>query len=572
MPGCPPASPRGAVPSPAVLLVCHGSVVDRAAALARAAWPGAGTIDVLAYGPTPPDRSPPKGARLITVSVDGGLASKMRTAAGLLAALRRRRFDVVAVSQPSLELNRARGLLLAFPLLLGPGQAVLLAPEGEGALRPIVARAAAADLLRWLLLRIASIALVRVASIVVGYAARSAPPPPRSIPSSGAVIYLRTDIDLIVNPLQAGGSLAHTDGIVRALQREGYGVECWSTGDMALEASVTRRRLRAFLRGNVPQEVAELISGVVQAIAPPARLPNTAAVYQRYSLNNLAGLLLARRWGVPLILEANASEVKWREDWSTLRFPRLARACERLLLTRSDLVTAVSEHAAEDLRSAGADVGRLLVVPNGVDIERFAAAQPRTLPVPAGAFVIGFCGLFYPWHGVPSLVEAFVRLHKRHPDARLLLVGDGEEAPLARSLLERGGCLSAALLPGLVSRDEVPGYLAAVDVLVSPHADVHRFIGSPIKLFEYMATGKPIVASAVAQIAEMLRHRHTAMLVPPEDPEALCEALEELRERPDLRRALGSAAQREARELHSWDARVRAISGGQGARVTQSPK
>lgn len=564
MPGRPPASPRGAVPNPAVLLICHGSVVDRAAALARAAWPGASTIDVLAYGPTSQDRSAPEGARLIAVSVHGGLASKMRTATGLLAALRRRRFDVVAVSQPSLKLSRARGLLLALPFLLGPGQAVLLAPEGEGALRPIAGRMAAADLVRWLLFRIVSIALVRVATVIVGRAAHSAPPPPRAIPRAGSVIYLRTDIDLIVHPLEAGGSLAHTDGIVRALQREGYGVECWSTGDMALEASVTRRRLRAFLRGNVPQEVAELISGVVQAIAPPARLPSAAAVYQRYSLNNLAGLLLARRWGVPLILEANASEVKWREDWSTLRFPGLARACERLLLTRADLVTAVSEHAAEDLRSAGANANRLRVVPNGVEIERFAGAQPRALPFPAGAFVVGFCGLFYPWHGVPNLVEAFVRLHEHHPDARLLLVGDGEQAPLARSLLDRGGCTSAALLAGLVSRDEVPGFLAAADVLVSPHADVHRFIGSPIKLFEYMATGKPIVASAVAQIAEILRHRQTGMLVPPEDPQALCEALEELRERPDLRLALGSAAQREARELHSWDARVRAITAGQG--------
>lgn len=564
MPGRPPASPRGAVPSPAVLLVCHGTVVDRAAALARAAWPGASTIDVLAYGPTSPDRSSPEGARLIAVSVDGGLASKTRTAASLLTALRRRCFDVVAVSQPSLELNRARGLLLAFPLLLGAGQAVLLAPEGDGVPQPIAARAAAADLVRWLIIRIASIGLVRVASVAVGRAARSVPHSPRHIPSAGLVIYLRTDLDLVVSPLEAGGSLAHTDGIVRALERQGYRVECWSTGDMALEASVARRRLRAFLRGNVPKEVAELISGIVQAIAPPARSPGAAAVYQRYSLNNLAGLLLARRWGVPLILEANASEVKWREDWSTLRFPRLARACERLLLTHSDLVTVVSEHAAEDLRSAGADVNRLRVVPNGVEIERFAGAQPRVLPFPPGAFVIGFCGLFYPWHGVPNLIEAFVRLHERHPDARLLLVGDGEEAPLARSLLERGRCTSAALLAGLVARDEVPGFLAAVDVLVSPHADVHRFIGSPIKLFEYMATGKPIVASAVAQIAEMLRHRQTGMLVPPEDPQALCEALEELRERPDLRRALGSAAQREARELHSWDARVRAITGGQG--------
>ncbi len=101
--------------------------------------------------------------------------------------------------------------------------------------------------------------------------------------------------------------------------------------------------------------------------------------------------------------------------------------------------------------------------------------------------------------------------------------------------------------------------MAAADVLVSPHADVHRFIGSPIKLFEYMAAGKPIVATRVGQIPEIITDERSGLIVPPEDPEAMAAALERLHGDPDLRTRLGAEAQREAREHHSWDARLATI-------------
>ena len=84
------------------------------------------------------------------------------------------------------------------------------------------------------------------------------------------------------------------------------------------------------------------------------------------------------------------------------------------------------------------------------------------------------------------------------------------------------------ICPDSSAREEVPGYLAASDVLVSPHARVRDFIGSPIKLFEYMASGRAIVASRVAQIGEILRDEETALLVEPEAPDALADALTRL--------------------------------------------
>jgi glycosyltransferase involved in cell wall biosynthesis len=308
----------------------------------------------------------------------------------------------------------------------------------------------------------------------------------------------------------------------------------------------------------VPWELAELAAGLVQARHVPPPAGEVAFVYQRYSLNNLAGLLLARRWGVPFVLEANGSEAAWRRLWTSLRFPRLAAATERLLLTTADRVAVVSENAADDLRAAARLDGRLRVVPNGVEVERFWGAAAKDLPFEEDVFVVAFAGLFYPWHGARFLAEAFPMVLEQRPRARLLLVGDGEEAALIRFILERAGAGEHVLHTGLVPRADVPGYLAAADVLVSPHVRNDRFIGSPIKIWEYMASGRAIVATRVAQMGEVLRHRETALLVEPDDPAALAEAIVELHDDEGLRAALGAAAHEEAVREHSWDARLQA--------------
>lgn len=474
-------------------------------------------------------------------------------------------YDVVALCQPNLGRHRSRGVLFGLALLTGAPRVRVL-DSREGGEGPVVGRRAAAiDSARWLALRAFSAVIASAATVFLTLVNRRESRKPLQPNLGSTTLYLRTDIELALAPLRAGGSLAHTEGILSAMVRKGFVPMLWSTGELAgLSQQIQARRLPVVQRANVPGEIAELLSGLRQAVAlANSHVRKPAFVYQRYSLNNLAGLVTARRLGVPLVLEANAAEVKWRLDWSTLAYRRTSRACERFLLRGADRVLAVSDNAARDLVAAGADPRRVQVVPNAVEVDRFARANPVSLTFPSGSFVICFAGLFYPWHGVRHLAAAFVHLHARHPDCRLLLIGDGEDASLVRSDLDQHGLLSMVSMPGLVERQDVPAYLAAADVVVSPHANVKNFIGSPIKLFEYMASGRAIVASRVAQLGQVLRDRETALLVPPEDPLALAAALAELRADPDLRARLGSAAQAEARTRHSWDARLWAILDAQ---------
>ncbi len=117
---------------------------------------------------------------------------------------------------------------------------------------------------------------------------------------------------------------------------------------------------------------------------------------------------------------------------------------------------------------------------------------------------------------------------------------------------------------GLVPQDEAPAYLAACDILASPHvpnADGSRFFGSPTKLFEYMAMGKGIVASDLEQIGEVLTHDQTAWLVRPGDVEDLVAGIVALGSDPEMRTRLGAAARKEAVERYTWKAHVRRMLG-----------
>lgn len=551
------------------MLLCHVSATEAAARAAVEAWPGSGStgqLHLLPYGRSHSEFPAPPQTRLISLpDFAGSPAARASRLLSLVRSLRRPRYDVAVVSQPMLALSRARGLLLAFPFVIGARTVLVQDPSAPH--RRVVRRGAAlAELARWILLHIASEVTARLAARLVSRLTRQPPAPVSAPPQEGSVVYLRTDLDLALGPLRAGGSASHTDGVLRALVRKGFAVEFWSTGAIeGLPDHVPSRRLPYLLAGNMPTEVAEFVSGLAQFVRPPSRSQATAFVYQRYSLNNLAGLLLARRWKVPLILEANASEADWRRSWATLTHPGLADACERLLLCNADRVVTVSRNAADGLLAAGASPGRVRVIPNGVDVERFAGAEPTVLDAPKDAQIIGFVGLFYPWHGVRYLAEAFVDVHRERPNTRLLLVGDGEDRPLVRSILRAGGVLEAAIMPGMVSRSEVPRLLAAADVLVSPHAPNEGFVGSPIKIFEYMAAGRAIVASSVGQMSELLRDGTTALLVPAGDAAALSRAIGRLCDDDALRDRLGGAAAAEARRLHSWDARIATLLGEEQA-------
>ena len=142
------------------------------------------------------------------------------------------------------------------------------------------------------------------------------------------------------------------------------------------------------------------------------------------------------------------------------------------------------------------------------------------------------------------------------------MVGDGVTMPQVKNEIEFFRIADNVIFTGMVPQEEGPKYLAACDILVSPHvpnSDGTPFFGSPTKLFEYMAMGKGIVASDLDQIGEVLQHDHTARLVKPGDAESLMHGLKSLIDNPETRKRLGEAARREVVAKYTWKEHTRKI-------------
>jgi glycosyltransferase involved in cell wall biosynthesis len=422
-------------------------------------------------------------------------------------------------------------------------------------------------------------ALRRARQAVASVEAQASARPMPAWSRASGVLFLRTDF---CRGATAGGSIAHLAGVLNEFQNR-FPVEVVASDPIpmlcpGISVAIVKPGTTAWgnpERHQLHHNFALIRAAEMAAAARPGRL-----LYQRYSLHNWTGVALARRLGLPFVLEFNGPEVWVAENWGRpLRYPELADRIERLDLAAADLVTVVSEPLRRRLLAQGVPDARILVNPNGVDLERF---RPDLDGAPVRArlglddrIVIGFIGTFGPWHGVEILAQAFALLLERRGDlcasARLLLIGDGVCLPPAREQLRRAGRLGEAILTGLVPQQEGPSFLAACDILVLPtipNPDGSPFFGSPTKLFEYMAMGRPIVASRLGQVAEMLEDQKSALLVPPADSEALALALERLADDRLLRERLGAAAREDAVKRHSWKAhvarlidRIEALSG-----------
>src|SRR5207244_963195 len=149
--------------------------------------------------------------------------------------------------------------------------------------------------------------------------------------------------------------------------------------------------------------------------------------------------------------------------------------------------------------------GRIHVVPNGVNPDRFPENLAATCPSLPGVFTVGFVGSLKPWHGLPVLVEAFDLLHWVDNNTRLLIVGDGPERAGLEAELKARGLLSAVHFTGAVDPAEVPGLLASIDAAVAPYASRASFYFSPLKVYEYMAAGLSVVASKVGQLDGLIQ-------------------------------------------------------------------
>jgi glycosyltransferase involved in cell wall biosynthesis len=287
-----------------------------------------------------------------------------------------------------------------------------------------------------------------------------------------------------------------------------------------------------------------------------------AFVWQRHDLFQKAGHDLARRLDVPLALCVDAPVVwearRWgvrRPGWGSM----LERFGENPLLRSADVILAVSEEVAEQVGERGVPPERILVTPNGVDTHVFTPQADgesiRSRHDLDGRFVVGWIGGFHKFHGLDLAVDMAAELQESIPQLTLLLVGDGVERHRLESRVQELG-LNNVVFTGTVGHSEIPAHIAAMDVALVLSPPDGRFHYSPIKLREYMACGRPVVASRAGELAEFIDEGADGLLVEPGRVDDLSVAVRSLQQSPELRSRLGAAGRERMVREGSWEHQV----------------
>ncbi len=252
-------------------------------------------------------------------------------------------------------------------------------------------------------------------------------------------------------------------------------------------------------------------------------------------LNAIAAQRVARRHGIPLLYEIRAfwEDAAVGNGTGTEGSPRywLTRQLETHAVRAADAVAVICEGLRSDLVTRGIDAQKIIVSPNGVDMDQFGAPVTRDPALTAklgleGADVVGFIGSFYDYEGLDDLIAAMPRLVRARPRAKLLLVGGGPREQALRDQATASPFADHIVFVGRVPHDQVEHYYAQIDILAYPRKAMRLTdLVTPLKPLEAMAQGRLVAASDVGGHRELIEDGVTGTLFAPDDPAAAAAAL-----------------------------------------------
>jgi glycosyltransferase involved in cell wall biosynthesis len=349
------------------------------------------------------------------------------------------------------------------------------------------------------------------------------------------------------------GQAVHIEELLTALAAQGHEVMLVGPPGLTRTSFGGSSRLIDRIKQTMPAVAFELLEIAYNAkvffrLRAAVRAHKPDIIYERFSLFLFAGVWVRRMSGLPLLLEVNSPLYEERAKNDGLKLHRLGHWAQRTIWNNADAVLPVTHVLARIVVQYGVPSARIVVIPNGINPERFGKppsneGAKRALGLQQ-KIVLGFAGFIRDWNETDRIVD-FIAAQGAERELHFLVVGDG---PARAPLLEHARSRNVAgriTVTGIVPRDKIASYVAAFDIAVLPGVTPYS---SPLKLLEYMYLGRAIAAPDTDNIREILTGGHDAILFDPTEPGAMEDALLHLCRDDALRARLGQQARRTIEE------------------------
>jgi glycosyltransferase involved in cell wall biosynthesis len=254
-------------------------------------------------------------------------------------------------------------------------------------------------------------------------------------------------------------------------------------------------------------------------------------------------MVLGKLLSVPTMLEINDSPHQAYASISNSFKRTVVHLIDKISFHLSDHILPVTQKIAENMHKLeSVPWSRMTVLPSGTNIDLFHPMDKHQCCLQLGfdesLIYVGFIGTFFRHQGIDTLIDAAPAIIREYPQVRFLVLGDGPMKTAWNRKIENNALKACFLFLGNVPYEEVPSYCGVMDVCVAPFLKeaVER---SPVKIFDYLACGKPVVATDVGETSGFFAESGAVLIVPPEDPAALAQGLHHLLENETLRAEMG---------------------------------
>jgi len=277
---------------------------------------------------------------------------------------------------------------------------------------------------------------------------------------------------------------------------------------------------------------------------------NPDLIYERGNYLQTSVVELARELGIPHIIEINAPfvEERARLQGKTLLVGKAREAMRKQLEWPGKVVVVSSDLVNHFSKEYSINSNKFVLTPNAINQGWLEKSCNVASSSKGDDIVIGFVGSILKWHGVELLVDAFLELAAENTQVKLLVVGDGEDLESIRNKAAAAVAPERAQFTGNVAPEKVAAYLEQMDICVMAASN---WYGSPVKIFEYGAMGKAIVAPDVGPVRDVMTNGEDGLLIEP-TLSALKEALSTFVADAELRQKMGTCFQTKVKEQHTW--------------------